>query len=247
MKAATLIPNMEPYPRAAILAGLSAAGIGHGRLSQADALVTWSPWNESYRAGWVKVFESERRPIIVVENGWLSPVNGVPYFQVALDGWNGTGRFPTGDASRWNAWGVPMEAWRHRAVGGTVLVCGQRGHHSDPRTSTKDWLETVQHPSWAGRTVVRRPREILRPLAADLEQAAECHVWSSNAATHAILAGVPVVQWGPNLMVSALASRPGEPLRCDPRAPVLAPLAWAQWSAEEIATGLPFARLMSLL
>ena len=49
----------------------------------------------------------EGKPVIVMENGWLSPVSQVPYWQLARDGWNGTGTFPAGGPDRWRSWFFP--------------------------------------------------------------------------------------------------------------------------------------------
>ncbi|MDE2470756.1 MAG: hypothetical protein KGL35_18930, partial [Bradyrhizobium sp.] len=201
----------------------------------------WSPWKRSHREYLAKVFSKDGRRVIVVENGWLSPINGTDFFQIAEGGWNGTGRFRSGAPDRWHSWYAREMPWRTHP--GYELVIGQRGHPFDDRTARPDWhlrLDLGDSP------VVRRARDTLTPLAADLSGAAACHVWSSNAASHAVLAGVPVVQHGPNLMVGALASRPGEPLYFGPRTHEFERLAWAQWSRSEISSGLPFARMSAI-
>ena len=181
--------------------------VERGVMLGAGALVTWSPWHGSQRQALEHRYRAEGRPVIVMENGWLSPVSQVPYWQVARDGWNGTGTFPDGGPARWRSWGLSELPWVQRT--GYALICGQRGHPSDARTALPGWHERLQ----AGQLpVVRRPRDATRPLLADMQGAAEVHVWTSNAASVAIMLGIPVVQHGPNLMVSALASRPGAPL-----------------------------------
>lgn len=237
---AILIPNTEPYPFAAIKSGWNALGVEVTTPDNAEALCTWSPWRGSYRHAWVSKFQTTDRPIVVAEMGWLSPVHGRPYYQVALNGWNGTGSFPAGDGSRWASWGLELAPWVERPE--RALVVGQRGHPDDDRTSKPGWhcIVGVGDPD-----AIRRDRDCHRPLADDLAQVDRCHVWTSNAASHAIMAGVPVVQHGPNLMVSELASRPGEPLRRPDRVPVLEGIAWGQWDAAELAGGEPFARLLA--
>lgn len=247
MRAFVAIPQSDPYPWWEIKSGLAVLGIETtsdvSRFNAADRsselLVTWSPWRGSYRHGVAASFRAAGKPVIVVENGFLSPINGQPYYQVALDGWNGTGSFPAGDGSRWASWGLEPEPW----VDGPqrALVVGQRGHPDDDRTSEPGWHCTV---GVGDPDAIRRDRDCRRPLADDLAQVNRCHVWTSNAASHAIMAGVPVVQHGPNLMVSELASRPGEPVRRPDRVPVLERLAYAQWNAAELASGEPFARLL---
>lgn len=236
-------PVDENYPWRAARDGLKRLGfeVRVGAHLGADALVTWSPWKGSQREALHFRYASESKPVIVMENGWLSPIRDVPYFQVAIGGWNGTGTFPTGDIERRRSWGAPAGPWRDNPDG-HVLVIGQRGHPNDPRTAVPGWHQTLGP---FDRPVIRRPRDATRSLAADLSGAREAHVWTSNAASHAVMAGIPVVQHGPNLMVSALASRPGQPLFRGDRTAELDRLAWSQWNITEIATGEPFARLLA--
>lgn len=205
----------------------------------ADALVTWSPWKQSYRQTVEAQFVADGRPVIVVENGWLSPVNAIPHYQIALGGWNGTGAFEPGPARRWRSWGISPLRWKSDGL--YALIIGQRGHPCDDRTAAKGWHERVEidYP-----LVIRRGRADQTPLKHHLAKAAEVHVWTSSAATWALLYGVPVVQHGPCLMTSDLCSRPGDVRVFPERTPVFERLAWAQWAADEIETGVPMARLL---
>ncbi|WP_431490986.1 hypothetical protein [Paraburkholderia fungorum] len=208
---------------------------------KADAVCMWSPWRGSSRDAWREHFERSGRPVIVAENGFLSPIHDEPYYQVALSGWNGTGSFPAGDGSRWASWGIDLAPWVERPVR-RALVIGQRGHPSDDRTCLPGWHKTVDVDC---PLAMRRDPGAPWPLGDDFRAASHVHVWTSNAASHAVIAGLPVVQHGPNLMVGALASRPSEDIVRPERLPVLEVLAWTQWSASEIASGLPFQRLLA--
>lgn len=242
VRARVLVPRTLQYPWSAVDAGLRRAGVETTDRGDEDILVTWSPWAQTPRAHAEREFRAAGKPVICCENGWLSPIQGMPYYQLGLDGWNGTGRFPPGDDRRWGSWGLRLRPWRLR-TSGNALIIGQRGHPWDARTMPPRWLDEFTPD--CGRPVIRRPRDATRPLAADLEDADVVHTWSSNAASWAVVAGVPVVQHGPNLMVSALASAPGALCRyTGPREPVLERLAWAQWSEEEISSGEPFRRLL---
>lgn len=235
------LPSQPEYPRKAVRDGLLAAG--HELVNtpdEAEALVTWSPWAGTSRQVLRGQFEYQGKPVGVIENGWLSPIRDEPYYQVALGGWNGTGRFPAGDGSRWASWSIDLAPWVERPVR-RALVIGQRGHPHDDRTCLPGWHKTVDVDC---PLAMRRDPGAPWPLADDFRAASHVHVWTSNAASHAIIAGLPVVQHGPALMVGALASRPGEELVRPDRLPVLEGLAWAQWSAREIAAGEPFARLL---
>jgi hypothetical protein len=242
VRACLLVPSSAEYPYGAIVAGLHRLGCTIERSADADLLVTWSPWKGTMREAVARQFARNGKPVIVAENGFLSPLGGKRYFQLALDGWNGTGRFPAGDAMRWRRWGLPLLPWRRR--GDQVLVIGQRGHPEDDRTATQTWHLRVEIETTL--PVLRRARGSTVPLEYDIADAAECHVWTSSAASWAVIAGVPVIQHGPNLMVSELASRPGDDLRRPgDRQAVLERLAWAQWAEDEIHTGEPLARLLA--
>ncbi len=245
MKTACLaIPPVDDnYPWRSAERGLKRLGFGVqiGVHLEADILVTWSPWNGSRRAALESRYRAAGRPVIVMENGWLSPIHEMRFYQVALGGWNGTGTFPADGPDRWRMWHIPLTAWTERRDG-YALVVGQRGHPSDDRTAVPGWHERLP----AGELpVLRRHREATRPLLADLKGASEVHVWTSNAATVAVLAGVPVIQHGPNLMVGAMASKPGAPLYRGERESELERLAWAQWCGADLTTGEPFARLLA--
>lgn len=240
-------PVNDLYPWKAARTGLEALGLqvimGGDRVLDADVLVTWSPWNGSRRQALQFNYARASKPVIVMENGWLTPIKSVPYYQVAFNGWNGTGTFYEGSSDRWYDWGVRQIPFTNR-TGGHWVIIGQRGHPSDDRTAPPDWHITVKPPGIEQTGAIRRGRESTRPLLQDLRGACQCHVWTSNAASWAILEGVPVIQHGPNLMVGALASRPGEPLFRGDTEMELDRLAWAQWNSEEIASGRPFAILL---
>lgn len=249
MKACFCIPPVDDlYPWRAVREGLAKIGAapisaGHD-MFDCDFLVTWSPWNGSFRQQMQTHYRKLGKPVIVMENGWLSPLLGQVWFQIALDGWNGAGRFPVGPPTRWDSMSQPLLPWIRRDAG--VLVIGQRGHPTDNRSAPPDWHLKVQLPGVDPERIVRRGRECSRPFLQDLSLASEVHVWSSNAASWAVISGIPVIQHGPTLMVSALASRPGEPLFRSERRPEFERLAWAQFYTEEIRTGLPFETLLAL-
>ena len=222
MKVHVAIPPVsELYPFGHVCAGLRALGhdlVGNDRPLDADALVVWTPWHRSRREALFLNYKRAGKPCLVMENGWLSPLpnrNGTPCWQIAHDGWNGTGHYLAGGPERWRSWDIPPDPWTTRAAAqrtGYALVIGQRGHPYDPRTSTMDWLGKVGIPNCPDDLVLRRPRDCVAPLIKHLIGAAEVHVWTSNVGSLAVTCGIPVVQHGPNLMVENLASRPGEPL-----------------------------------
>lgn len=245
-RAHVLIP-FDPlgYPREAVVRGLGRLGyeVEHTRNAPADLLVTWSPWVGSDRAAMADVYAMAKRPVIVMENGWLSPINQTKFYQVARDGWNGAGRFFADGPERWASWGLDFAPWANR--GNHHLVIGQRGHPWDARTARPGWHQVLSFPE-GSLPIIRRAKDEIASLASHLALAFDCHVWSSNAAAWAILLGVPVVQYGPHLMVGELSSVPGDLLQRPPRERTFERLAWAQWTEEELGRGEPFKRALHI-
>src|SRR5665213_968319 len=97
MKYFFLVPRADPYPHSAITRGLEALGWEAADHQQADVLLTWSTWKGTTREAMADQFRARGAKVVVFENGWLSPIRDQRYFQIALDGWNGTGTFPPGD------------------------------------------------------------------------------------------------------------------------------------------------------
>lgn len=179
---------------------------------------------------------------MVAENGWLSPIRGQRFYQLAIGGWNGTGRFPAGGPERWRSWGVELTPWRRD--GRHVLVIGQRGHPHDNRTMPLGWLDSVAIAT--DRPMIRRRRDEPTPLLEQLRGAWCAVTWTSNAAAHALVAGIPVFYAGPNLMCAELA-RPGLDIESPvypEREPVLDRLAWAQWTETELSDGTAWRHLL---
>lgn len=217
------------------------------RFGPDDVVIMWSPFRASWRAPIFAAAKAAGSRVVVMERGWLSPIAGVPYFQVALDGWNGDGRFPEGGGERWRSWAVPLRDWRRD--GDAVLVIGNNRRHDtrDPRRTPMGWAESVTFDS--PRPVLRRLTRNKRvTLDSQLSTAWCTVVWTSTVAIKSILAGVPAFYSGPTIIGAELACRGIDvehPAMPD-REPVLERLAWGQWSADEIAAGEPFARLLDL-
>lgn len=240
--AAICVPDIpEHYPFRALQTGLTRLGyLPTPDWQRADALLTWSPWLGSHRAALAETYRLSGRPVIVCENGWLQPIRGRTFYQLAFDSWNGTGSYPVGGPDRWASWGVDLMPWRADPLGYS-LVIGQRGHPIDDRTAKPGWHETVHVE---GLRVRRRARDCAIPLEVDLAGARDVHVWTSNAASWAVINGVPVIQHGPNLAVSELASRDPARYAFPDRLGVLERLAWSQWDIGALASGEALAWLL---
>jgi len=215
------------------------------RFGPDDVLITWSPFRLSKRWAAVRDVRAAGGRAVILENGWLSPPGGARYFQFALDGWNGTGRFPDGGPARWAAWGVTLRDWQRQ--GGHVLVLGQKAQSiADARRMPSGWAQSLRLDT--RRPVLRRMPGAARPLEEDLRGAWCTVTWTSTAAIKGLVAGIPAFHCGPNTLCPEL-SKPGldveAPIYPD-RQPVFERLAWCQWTPEEIATGEPLARLLDL-
>jgi hypothetical protein len=90
------------------------------------------------------------------------------------------------------------------------------------------------------------------PLSADLKGAHCVVIWSSSAGVKALIEGIPVVSHSPFWICkpasfdTLLAPDVLVPCLADAyRLGAMNSLAWAQWSVNEIAEGIPFRHLLS--
>jgi hypothetical protein len=233
-----------------------AVDYGDQPIERSDVLVIWNRYG-----GWGELadrFDAAGARVIVCENGYVGQT-----VAMSLDYHNGRGRHPIGDGSRWDAMGVQVQPWR--GGGRHILVCGQRGIGYGGIGHAEDWASGVIHrlSGTTSRPILfrphpkgqRRPRypnaesvDCRAPLAEHLADCWAIVVWTSNAATAALIAGVPVFYEGPALITGKAALKGidliATPLRGDRRQAFI-DLSWGQWSAEEIAAGAPFRRLLA--
>jgi hypothetical protein len=108
----------------------------------------------------------------------------------------------------------------------------------------KDHVPVNIHYRYSGET----PYEVMERL-----KPRGVVTWSSSFSAWALWCGVPVFYCGPTIMAWRIAKRWHEdmpvpvPYEVDPVAveQEFDRLAWAQWTESEIATGVPFKRLLS--
>lgn len=271
-KAYVLIREAPWYRREAFVAGLRAAGYDvrlarPDRGAPGDALVIWNRYATNHDLA--TRFESEGGTVLVAENGYIGAGGSVPkfdvhprgprpadYYAISVHGHNGSGRWPSGDGSRFAALAIELKPWV--MDGEHVLVCGQRGIGSPTMASPPDWH--VKAAALLAKLTKRRVQIRLhpgndapkRPLADDLKGAHACIVWSSGSGITALIAGIPVFYDAPHWICAGAAvqlshAKIEEPLREDAaRLAALERMAWAQWRVEEIQTGEPFRRLLEV-
>lgn len=243
------IRPLPSYRREAFEKGLRAMGYTDIREYRAgrnwpsgpdDLLIVWNLMrghDENYARAW----EAKGGTVIVCENGYLQKVDKTHY-AMSTHGHNGSGWFPNpGDGrERFERLGFDIRPIREAAVGGVILVRGQRGIGSQAMHSPPRWHEkhaqmlrskghkviVMEHPGDKGK---------LEADAAALAKVHEVHIWCSAIGVRALLEGIPVRHHAPRWICAGwdVAGREF----------ALHNMACAQWHHDEIATGEPFARM----
>lgn len=256
-RAISLIRKRKEYPWEQVNAGLCAAGYDitntydSTKVQPGDLLVTWNCY------GSVRRFAEKHVSLggihACLENGYLDRVNHVAFGLNGYCGWHGHA-WPAPDYGKLAVLPLDMKPWKKD--GDYILVCGQRGGAYSELSMPLDWPDKVvsqlreltdipiiyrAHPgrrtvpkkAYPGLTIA--PQDIT--LSEALLRARSVVVWTSNAATDAVVAGVPVVYCGPSLTVGPLAMK-GIQNILSPVYPArklwLARIAAAQCSKEEL-------------
>ena len=254
-KVATVLMDDQPGWRWNSFAqGLEACGfqvLKRVPASPAGVLITWNRWH--HRDQVAKEYEKFGFPVIVVENGFIGQdEQGRQLYAMARDQHLGAGRWHVGDEDRWSKQGIELAPWRKD--GSHILLLPQRGFGPPGIAMPKNWVASVSRRlSFVTKRSVRvreHPGPSRPLLDPDLKDCWAAVTWASGAGIKAIVAGIPVFHELPK-WVGAPAARYGidqieDPALCD-RAPMLHRLGWAQWSIDEIATGLPFRSLLDLV
>ena len=245
--AVCLIRKDPHYRRAAFESGLRRAGYtlrDDAVVGPDDVLVIWNRYGSF--ADRADQWESKGGRVLVVENGYY----GESIYAISVSGHNGSGLWPISDESRLNALGITFNPWR--TEGDHILVCLQRGIGPPATAQPPGWEGAIQRQlhKITTRRIRVRPHPGNKapaiPLADDLRNCWAMVTWSSNAATEALIAGIPVHYCGPYIVTDGAAIRGIEtiasPVLLDRRAS-FERMAWAQWSVKEIESGEPFEHL----
>lgn len=262
MKTAVVLIRERPHYRLdAFSAGLARCGYRVERNQSAPLADLLVIWNRS-GIGAVTAARYERKglPVIVAENGYIGiDAIGHHLFALSLGHHNGAGRFPYCfthshvPADRFEALGVSLAPWRD-APGGDVLILPQRGIGPAGVAMPPRWLSAVlprvRASTWRSIRVREHPasKRPAVPVEAEFPTAAAAVTWGSGAAIKALAAGVPVFHEMP-LWIGAHAARRDLDFEnpCtddDARYRMFCRLAYAQWTAEEIASGAAIDRVM---
>lgn len=225
-----------PERRAIFTAGLERLGyeVRHELTSDpraGDVLVTWNRIHYGDEAA--RIFTARGLRVIVSENAtWGNEFAGRHWYTLARTYHNVAGMFPVGGPERWDSLGVELEPFR---TSGETVVLPSRGFGSAAYRMPGNWPRMQsgrirQHPG-------RFPEHSV-PLREDLKDCGKVVTWGSAAAVQALIWGIPVESHQPGWIAAQDNTQAG-------RLAMLRSLAWAQWTLDEIASGEPFARLLS--
>lgn len=228
-----------------------------GEVKADDVVVVWN-LNPRYRpAAWEA--KKAGAPLLVAENGYVSKHRDLThYYALARDGHNGSGYWFIGSEDRWADLGRTLQPWVDRPHG-DILIVGQRGIGSDIMRCPKNFWEMTEPRVQAllAKAKLKRPPAVRfrphpgrhapdRPLADDLARSRAVVAWGSNVVNEALLAGVPAFRLAPYHVNDAAVhdlSRLLDPPARD-RLAAFRKVAWAQWSLDEIQSGMAFRTLL---
>lgn len=257
MKTATLLlrPDSVHYRYDAFERGLRACGYDVGQrqptdLTPDDLLVIWN--RQPGHWAFANRYEAAGAKVLVAENGYIGvDPQGRQLFALALNHHNGAGRWMPKDPpeDRWERLGVELKPWRE--AGSRIIIFPQRSIGEPGVRMEADWPTKIVPALRSRRPVVvhDHPGKVRPPLGPVLDGAWAAVVWGSGAGIKALALGIPVFyefeQWIGAPAAKLLSG--SDPLRfpfLGDRLPMFQRLAWAQWTAEEIASGLPFRVLL---
>ncbi|NLA68313.1 MAG: hypothetical protein GX856_08755 [Gammaproteobacteria bacterium] len=226
----------------ALCAGFSLAGhrvamrslsdYGDGQVERFDLIVVTGLRGRG--AACVRDHAASGIPALVVDFGYMARD---VYYQVGLGGLNRIPEFAC-PADRFNALGLTVHA-RGGDPEGYVLVLGQvpgDAAHGMDDGALRAWVESTleQYPGARYRPHPLGGEPVDGTLAEALAGARLVVTWNSNAGHEALLAGVPVIAYGP--AAYAELAGPDLPSVAERRA-YFERLAYAQWTLAEMADG----------
>lgn len=258
MKRAYCLIRAEPvYRREAFINGLRARGfeVTTGRPpagpAHNDVLLIWNRYGEMHDLA--SQFEAAGGQVIVAENGFLGVDRRDRRIYAIADGaHNGAGFWHVGSEDRFSALKVSLAPWRK--AGTHVLIAPNREFGMPGMIQPNMFAE---HMVRQLQTVTKRPIKVRPhpgnnppkiPLAADLVDCWAVVIWSSSVGVESLVNGIPVFCMAPHWIARGstfqnLKMIDNPPLETVDREKSMRALAWAQWTVDEIAAGVPFAHL----
>jgi len=261
-----MLRNQQGYPYQETVLGvlrnadLVLDGYHDGLLGENLTIITWNHYGMAKRVS--DKCEAAGGAHIAMENGYFLRSKG--FYVMARDGFNGRESRRPDDTStkRWESLDIELKPWKKN--GSHVLVCGQRGGNYSDMSMPVEWPERVmcRLREFTDRPIFYRPhphRERLPntwvensylvqndvPLQTHLANAHAVVTWTSNAATDALIDGVPVFYSGPTIAAAEVAKCGIEGIE-DPlyaeREPVFHRMANNQWHLSELNDGTAWRR-----
>lgn len=205
-------------------------------------------WNRSRSNDPIaQIYERHGARVIVAENGYIGETSGNKPYALALGQHNGRGRWYVGDEPRFIP---PQKPWRGR--GNHILVMPQRGIGPRGIAMPLDWPRRIMANLAA---MTGRPIRMRRHPGADRPDPwpdlIDCHAvvtWGSGGGIKSIAHGVPVFHALPGWIGSCAAAPLVDDLEiCSTpdRERLWRIISWAQWTADELASGAAFERLLN--
>lgn len=252
-RAYMMIHERQPYPYSHFAEGLRAAGYDvrrdpYAKPNPDDVLLIWNRMGAKDHVA--KAFEAVGAAVLVAENGWIGKAaDGGKLYALCLNHHNGAGDWFVGESDRLLHQRIQFRPWRER--GDDLLVLCSRGIGEPGVAQPRDWPITIARDlrQRTNRNVRVRlhPGDKSAPMDDDLRNVHAAVTWGSGAAIKALAAGIPIF-YGQNRWIGAGCAIHGveniEGPYLGDRLPMFRRLAWAQWSAAEIASGEPIRCLL---
>lgn len=242
------------YRRDSFRRGLARLGYAVGRPPKErpepnDVLLIWNRTRGNH--DFASRYEKAGARVLVAENGYIGKDrDGHRLYALALGHHLGAGAWVEGAGDRWAPLGIDLLPWR--AHGDEIVILPQRGIGEPGIAMPSTWVADV----------VRRLKEVTdRPIrirphpgkdktdpGPDLQNAWAAVTWASGAGIKSIVAGIPVFHDMPTWIGGPAAKRGVDEIEnpfLGDRLPMLRSLAWAQFSTEEIESGLAFRALLN--
>jgi hypothetical protein len=214
-----------------------------------DLLVLWNRYSRDEQEA--RTYERTGGTVLIAENAWIGPeAKSEHHFAICRGHHNGAGSWHVGPTARYQV--TEIQPWR--ANGEHILLLPQRGMGESGVAMPKGWLEDTWNriAMLTDRPIIFRKHPGVRPHPTEIPEFKNCWAavtWASGSGLKAIFAGIPVFYEFPK-WIGGCAARYGfddlENPYLGERQTLMRYLSWAQWTAEEIASGVPFRWLVSL-
>lgn len=213
-----------------------------------DILVTWN--RRPKDSALISKYESCGARIVVVENGYIGKDDsGHKLLSLALTNHLGLGKWYIGEERRWVSHNIHIAPWK--STGKHIVLLAQRGiGNSKDQRWYNDLAEKLRAKT--DRKIIVRPHpgaikaKHNSSLYSDIDDAHCVITWSSAAGLNAMAYGIPCFHmlkgW-----IGEPASKYGiddleNPIYPD-REDIMHRIGWAQWTIEEMRSGMPFKKL----